>query len=204
MTLPSHFNPNARRICFDFLAAVKLSIRKSWRSVDPVFWLKCPFNKSDCPRHWGGGEGGRRPFRQRAPACVPTWRELSEGAILICEHVILFRSGGCRKFSSSLVPLPSVTLLRLTEGLWECEKTILGHHVDYCTSFMCRNANQPPLHSLHCTSLALSRCFTILGSRTLPLGSSLAAIILNISLFWQHYHIQLITIFLLFSFVLNR
>ena len=67
-----------------------------------------------------------------------------------------FRSGGFHKFSSSLVLPPSVTLLRLTEGLWECEKTILGHHVDYCTSFMCRNANQPtppPLPPLHKFSL---------------------------------------------------
>lgn len=32
-----------------------------------------------------------------------------------------------------------MTLLHVTEGLWECEKTILGRRVDYCTSFMCRN-----------------------------------------------------------------
>ncbi len=47
------------------------------------------------------------------------------------------------KFRTSLVLLPPMTLLHLTEGLWECEKTILGHRVDYCTSFMCRNVTPP-------------------------------------------------------------
>lgn len=103
-----------------------------------------------------------------------------------------------------------MTLLRLTEGLWECETTILGHCFDYCRSFIWRNAN-PPLHNvrkrvavanyfpmyIHCTSLALLWCFTI--KKHFHWGSTLTAIILNISLFWQHYHIQLITIFLFFS-----
>lgn len=105
-----------------------------------------------------------------------------------------------------------MTLLHLTEGLWECEATILGHCFDYCKSFIWRNANQPSPHHnvrkrvgvadsipmyIHCTSLALLCCFTI--KRHFHWGSTLTAIILNISLFWQHYHNQLITIFLFFS-----
>ena len=154
---PSHFNPNACRICFDFLAAVKLSIRKSWRSVDPVFWFKCPFNKADCPRK--SRRGGARG--DLFDTVLPSERQRDAAAKRRCYSDLQnmwfsFRSGGFHKFSSSLVLPPSVTLLRLTEGLWECEKTILGHHVDYCTSFMCRNANQPtppPLPPLHKFSL---------------------------------------------------
>lgn len=45
------------------------------------------------------------------------------------------------RFSSFLVLCPLMTLLQLTEGLEECEKTILGHRTDFCPSFLCRNAN---------------------------------------------------------------
>lgn len=116
-----------------------------------------------------------------------------------------------------LVPPSPVITLHLTEGLWECEKTILGHRGDYCTSFVCSDAGPLPgieeksgsrrLVPHRKSTAQVQPCFfTILGSWILPLGSSLTAVILNISLFWQHYHFQLITIFPIFfsPFVLNR
>lgn len=73
-----------------------------------------------------------------------------------------------------------MTLLRLTEGLWECVKTILGHRVffDCRTSFYLKKRQPPAPHPTHtmregvgvgdyipvyvgCSSLASPWCFTI-------------------------------------------
>lgn len=113
-----------------------------------------------------------------------------------------------------------MTLLHLTEGLWECETTILGHCFDYCTSFIWRNANQPPPHPkceeksgscrlyphvypLHKFCLVVV-FYNKIKKKNVSIEGALSAIILNISLFWQHYHNQLITIFLFFSLFSKR
>lgn len=89
------------------------------------------------------------------------------------------------KFRSCLVPLSPLILLHLTEGLWECEKTILGHHVGYCTSFMCRNPTtttpNPPLFS--CEEMSGSRwLFPHVAHKFSPVAVLYNARLLNIAI----------------------